>query len=443
MDRLSFLKEEFNSVAVALREALRHDYGPERSKEFYDECNTRLQSIEYELDAAPQMSSARIADHLGALASVGSRVALLERSHLGEFSWPFAEAIRSFAERLFTNEEADGLSAPIVHVIAEGIGFQIFDDDLDRMFLKRIMIVAFPRQLRHHVLLHAIFGHELGHPATKSDATMPVIFGSAIPILQRGPLRDNVQMQRWLELQDSPEAVKVQIGTENAQFSSDKLRDWRFEILCDLFGLLLFGPAFAVAHRTLLEPLRAPHDEYDLSSSTHPPYPVRKRMIADAMRLLGWMEPICTKRGPHREAELAMLRYAGGDPPPAWTKLLDDRNLKDLLASLDKIFEPHPGISFKRPSAKRLKELLNRLAHCRPPIVQRLDSADVPRNFRVPIQHCLYAGWAFWFGKDAMRKRILKTRPDLPDLTFLDVNRLCEQALLQQRAIDAMPGTRK
>lgn len=423
---------------MALREALRHDYGPERSKKFYEECKTRLEAIQHAMEDTPDMDSRDVADHLRALASVGSRVALLERSHLGEFSWPFADAIRGFAEKLFVNEEASGTATPIVHVIAEGIGYQIFDDDADRMFRDRIMIVAFPRQLRHHVLLHSIFGHELGHPAMKSDATMDVIFGPVLKMLRQGPLQDVAQLKQWLRLEEAPATVRRQIesGTE---FTEDQLRDWRFEILCDLFGLVLFGPAFAAAHRTLLEPLCAPPREYDLTSVTHPPYPLRKRIIGDAMRLLGWLNPVVTSEGPHRDAEVAMLTYAGGEVPSEWTRLIKDDDLRTLLESLSTIFAPYPTMAFTQPSAQRHSALLDRLVHCRPPIVQWLDDEDSPRNARVPIQHCLYAGWTFWFGKEALRAPLLATRPDLPELSFLGVNRLCEQALLQQRAIDVMP----
>ena len=33
----------------------------------------------------------------------------------------------------------------------------------------RFAIVAFPRPLKHHVLLHTIFGHEIGHTAQHTN----------------------------------------------------------------------------------------------------------------------------------------------------------------------------------------------------------------------------------------------------------------------------------
>jgi hypothetical protein len=442
LDRAGFLREEYASVEAALRETLRHDYGPERSKKFYEECRLRLAAVRHAMDEEHELDGAGVADHLRTLAHVGSRVALLERSRLGEFSWPFADVVRGFAERLFVNEEATGPSTPIVHVVAEGIGYQIFDDDPDRMFRDRIMIVAFPRQLRHHVLLHAIFGHELGHPATKSDATGPIIFDRALPILERGPLECGAKFKDWLRTADAPPDVRTVLDRP-AAFSDDKLLSWRFEILCDLFGLLLFGPAFACAHRTLLEPLAAPIAEYDLASTTHPPYPFRRRIIADAMRLLGWMEGVLGDAGepgrpdPAERAERTMLDYAGGDPPADWTQLVVDEDMSELLEALGSMFEPHEGTAFAKPEPKVLTELLDRLTLCRPPIDQRLDADGRPTTERVPIQHSLYAGWSYWFGADGLRARALESRPDLPVLSFIEVNRLCEQALLQQTAIEA------
>ena len=436
MKRIDFLREEHEGVSRALREALRHDYGPDRSKEFYGECESRIASIGHVLASGRDLSARDIADQLKALASVGSRVALLERSRLGEFSWPFAYAIVDIAERLFSNEEATGPEKPIVHVVAEGIGYHIWDDELDQDFRRRIMVVAFPRHLKHHVLLHSIFGHELGHPALKSDVTMSVLFDAVIPIMCRGPLQDAIQLKAWMQRDGAPGQVRRRVDDDFA-FTTDQMRDWRFELLCDLFGLVLFGPAFAAAHRMILEPLTAPED-YSVESSTHPPYPLRKRLIADAMKSLGWLDPVVTDDGPARQAEAAMLSYAGGNPPSDWHSLIEADDLAEILGLLSEIFGELPGIAFARPQPATVAGLLDRLAMCRPPTLQSLDEEDAPLNERIPIQHCLYAGWAFWFGREALQAPYLARRPDLPKLDFLQVNRLCEQALLQQRAVDAI-----
>ena len=61
-----------------------------------------------------------------------------------------------------------GTIEPIIHVIAEGEGYQIVYEDISSSVKSRFAIVAFPRSLKHHVLLHTIFGHELGHTAQQT-----------------------------------------------------------------------------------------------------------------------------------------------------------------------------------------------------------------------------------------------------------------------------------
>ena len=169
MDPFTFLSEECRSVRAALNETLRHDYGPTRSQDYFVECKKRLDEIQQAIDEDPGMDSATIANRMRSLGALGSRISLIERSHLGEFSWPFSEGIRQIAEGLFLEEQLDGNRfPPIVHVIAEGMDYQIVDDVLPSIGNRRIVIVAFPRQLKHHVLLHSIFGHELGHTAFNS-----------------------------------------------------------------------------------------------------------------------------------------------------------------------------------------------------------------------------------------------------------------------------------
>lgn len=156
MGPFTFLQEECESVRAALRETLRHDYGPERSREYFEECEARLAFIQEAIDQDSEMDAAKIADNMRALSRIAVRIALIERSHLGEFSWPFTDVIRDFAAQLFTEEELFD-EGPIVHVIAEGTGYQVVDDPASRTGTRRILIVAFPRQLKHHVLIHAIF----------------------------------------------------------------------------------------------------------------------------------------------------------------------------------------------------------------------------------------------------------------------------------------------
>lgn len=438
MDPFTFLQEECESVRSALKETLRHDYGPKRSLDYYRECEDRLAFIQEAIDREPGMGAEKIADNMRDLARIGIRVALIERSHLGEFSWPFTDIIREFAEKLFLEEELYG-GGPIVHVVSEGTGYQVVDDPASRPGTRRILIVAFPRQLKHHVLIHAIFGHELGHPAARTDDSGRIA-QTVLEACEVGALQSAKTARDWLTRNDAPAVVKAEQRRQGEYTpSNEELKDWRTEIFCDLFGLHLFGPAFAVAHRAALEPASGWPSKIDLGSATHPPYAVRRRVIAAAMRLKRWHIP-CTSEadGAVYIAENAMLSYAAEDGGDPWLTVLADGDLDKILLEIDKVFLPHAEIAYSPPDRLLTTQLIDRLILGRPPIADHLEESGKTTYEPVPIQHCLYAGWTAWFGREKLRLTKLTKHPRLKVLTFLEINRLCEQALLQQRAINTV-----
>jgi hypothetical protein len=443
LDPFSFLSEECNSVLEALNETLRHDYGPERSLKYFTECKRRLDSIRDAIEEYPKMDRAAIAAHMRSLGAIGSRISLIERSHLGEFSWPFAEAIREIAETLFIAREFDETlppSPPIVHVVAEGTHYQIVDDALAMIGEKRIVVVAFPRQLKHHVLLHSIFGHELGHTALQSNGPGMIISTQVMPALVAGGvLQDTIQATAWLKRDDAPPPIREAVTRNpDIQFLPTALQNWRIEIICDLFGLLLFGPAFAAAHRTILEALSAHPTDFDMASTTHPPYLIRRRVITSAIRVLGWDKAVTLPKDELIfSAERELLNYVTEDTGSEWYSLFSNHQLQTVIDKLASIFAPYPRMAFDKPDRDVVRELVERLTLNRPPIMQTLDDEGFATSHSIPTCHCLYAGWTFWFGRKALHEAKVKQVPLLRELSFLELNRLCDMAILQQRAIDA------
>jgi hypothetical protein len=258
---------------------------------------------------------------------------------------------------------------------------------------------------------------------------------------EKGPLHDEVQATDWFKREEAPEQVKAVI-TDDPSFSfrKESLSSWRTEIVCDLFGLLLFGPSFAAAHRMILEPVSADPKRLVSDKSTHPPFVVRRRAVTQAMKP-GWDKPVCgPDKGAVHDAECEFLAYATDDSASNWPNVLSQDQLQRSLDILRRIFEPHPGVAFCRPDAAQLAELVDRLTLCRPPIMQRIDGNGVPTVGDVKTFHCLYAGWSFWFGREKLRNGRLAEYPRLRELDFLRVNKLCDQALLQQRAIAHSKG---
>ncbi|MBR0794003.1 hypothetical protein JQ615_01225 [Bradyrhizobium jicamae] len=439
MDPAEFLREEYKSVDAALKETLRHDYGPTRGVDYFNECKFRLDEINETIEDPAGLDGPTIAAQLRSLSALGSRICLIERSRLGEFSWPFAEAIREIAEKLFVERHLDGEDyLPIVHVIAEGMHYQIVDDVQPPTGKRRIMVVAFPRQLKHHVLLHALFGHELAHIAQASKGPGRVIALRVMSAMRTGAFSDETQATAWLRRSDAPHVIASELKAQPSYlFPAQSLQNWRIEIICDLFGLLLFGPSFAAAHRMILEPVSSDPAAFDLKSSTHPPFSIRRRAITQAMRLLGWHRPVSNaKDGDLNAAERKFLAYASETSKGKWQQIFSDNELKIVLDRLSEIFRDHPQIRFSRPHNLQLKKLVEQLTLCRPPIVQAVGADGIAVLDSVRTIHCLYAGWTFWFGREKLRAAKLANYPRLRELDFLNVNKLCDQALLQQKAID-------
>ena len=441
MNPRAFLVEECRSVSVALNETLRHDYGPERSRLYFEECKVRLQVVEQALKDSPQMDRETIAAHMRGLSALGSRISLIERSHLGEFSWPFAAIIGQVAERLFVEKSLDDNMEPvdmepIVHVVAEGTDYQIVDDEVPPPGDRRIIIVAFPRQLKHHVLLHVIFGHELAHTAINAEGPGALMNASVLPLARHGPLQDTTQASAWLRQDDAPASVRAMAATDGFAFQEQWLVNWRQEIVCDLFGLMLFGPAFAAAHRTIIEALCPRPDAFDLDSTTHPPYPIRQKILARAIRARGWDAPVTTKAdGVLHQAERSLIEYVTSELDQRWFAIFDDARIGEILDAVAQVLAPYQ-LGYVPPERALFCELVTRLSQERPPISQLLDKDGVPTNHKVSGAHSLYAGWSYWFGRDALAKEAKKEDPQVKELSFLELNRLCDQALLQQRAID-------
>lgn len=441
MTPLEFLAEEARSVGATLNETLRHDYGPERSKTYFEECLVRLDLVKRALKDYPDMDRGMVAAQMQALSSLGSRISLIERAHLGEFSWPFASIVEQVADRMFIeasyDEEMNPVELkPIVHVVAEGTDYQIVDDEMPPPGDRRIILVAFPRQLKHHVLLHTIFGHELGHIAINAERPGLVMRTSVIPRATCGPLQDTVQADSWLRQTGAPAGVKAALEKDPALgFQEQSLVNWRQEIICDLFGLRLFGPAFAAAHRTIIQALCPQDDFFDLGSTTHPTYPIRQRVLAQAIGILGWDKLVSVEEdGPLYEAEKVLVEYITESVSDSWFQIYKRPQLKALLDSIKSLLDVY-GLNYVPPKREDLRELVDRLAQERPPISQTVNAEGAPTNHDIEGTHCLYAGWCYWFGKAPLAAEARKHDAQVLELTFLELNRLCDQALLQQRAI--------
>ena len=158
-----FLRQECQNVAALLDQTLRHEYGLDGSQDFYDECITRLKFIEGQISSA---SDASDLEQWGfELIVLSKLICRIDRSSLGEYSWPFVEELKKMANAICIENSASGKPSRI-YVLADGglDAYSIFPEPKRPSHRNRLLLtIVFPKSLKHFVLLHSILGHELGH----------------------------------------------------------------------------------------------------------------------------------------------------------------------------------------------------------------------------------------------------------------------------------------
>ena len=441
MTPIEFLRQEFENVKRALHDTLRYDYGPERGKPYYEECAARLSRIEDSLTKIKATNRQTIRDRLDELSALAVWISLIERSWLGEFSWPFADELQAIATDLLPQTSLAGTkSTPIVHIIAEGDGYQILDErQVPSTSVKNeFTVIAFPRPHKHHVLLHIIFGHELGHSALLTTgpggAGLALQADVMVTLTADGPMASPDAMTAWIKDARAPKQIKKELQkyAEDAggdfQFREDDQKYWADEFICDLFGLLLFGPGFVAAHRTLLEPTYPNPYKIDLDYPSHPPYAARHRFLNQALRILGWNRPIMPGANKKvRSAEKRFLSFITEDGHDDWANVFSDAQTRKAIAGTKRVLSDYGKLTYMHPPPAALAALVERLAERTPPIIATIDALGIPRVKSTAISHILLSGWIFWLGRHAFK--------GADTLNFFDTNRLCDHALLQQRAI--------
>jgi hypothetical protein len=267
------------------------------------------------------------------------------------------------ADALLSDTGLTGDSSPIVHVIADGEGYYIYPEGMSVSAGHKFSVIAFPRPLKHHVLLHSLFGHELGHSALHVPSSSNILQRRVMPAIQAsGPLSSTNAITSWLHDSNAPPEVVRELRVYETQsgrtyeFSGEYLLSWVHELICDLFGLLLFGPSFAAAHITYLRPMYPKPYELGLAEPTHPPYAVRQKLLARTIRLLGWDQPIAQG---YRQAEQSLIDYILEDNYSPWASILPDDRLRDAVRWIQEFIDNHQNFGYVRPEEIYLAYSLN------------------------------------------------------------------------------------
>jgi hypothetical protein len=439
MNPKEFLLHECGNVRSTLNEVLRHDYYAGSSKDFYTEFCERLDFLESLLkpvDPADVSLLETFADEVSILSTFVHHV---ERSHAGEFPWPFTEYLTDLATPLCKENLTKNEGEPIIRVYAEGglYSYKInLEDDLSVLNVgRRIFTIVFPRTLKHHVLLHAIFGHEIGHAAWTIPKHGADLRGKVLgPLRSAGPLTSTSQATAWLRSTSAPAQIdklrkQYVADPEYTEIDAAQLDSWFQEFMCDLFGLVTFGPSFIAAHNTLLLALDPTGHRW---GPAHPPYICRRAMLWRACQHLGWDSFAATIKdaGFRSEVDGFFSRYFGAAAPGAWEDVFTAGQIASALDALKEILESAGSSTYTLPDQSTLLPLTEMLRDRIPPCGSDLSGVEEPVNRKVDFRHILFAGWV------VSEKTAVSESLEDKDRRFLQLNKLCELGLLQQRAID-------
>jgi hypothetical protein len=141
------------------------------------------------------------------------------------------------------------------------------------------------------------------------------------------------------------------------------------------------------------------------------------------MELLNWHKPITTDK-----AEQEFLNFLLDDPYISWAQLFNDAQLNRAINGIKQAINPVQDLAYRPPTQEALKEMISRLTKNLPPTLAQIDSDGKPILSKVTISQTLHAGWVYWINREQS--------PSVKRIEFFQTNRLCDLALLHQRAIN-------
>ncbi len=351
MRPVDFLKNECKNLLSVLDQTLRYDYGLEGSRVFYEECGNRLKHISVSLGKIDQDDFVDISELAEDLESLSTLVCRIERSSLGEYSWPFVEEFKRISQSICTisrefKDHPPVKIVPNVHVIAEGglNAYAIHSDPNKEISEHQIIIIEFPRTLKHYVLFHTILGHEMGHAIyglPNIQTPLSEIFVNNF-VKQSKIFESEGKVVQWLYAQAAPEDVRAQlthllatdeIGKDEFFLYWASYDQWLQEFMCDLIGLLMFGPSFLAALCHLLYTNDPNGTEVN---QDHPPTSVRANILLMAAEELGYTKwqfaPDIQGAVDAFWADLNQKKDNG-----SWFKVVSQRDIGKTIAELKKI----------------------------------------------------------------------------------------------------------
>jgi hypothetical protein len=424
----AFLQQECRNVGTLLDETLRYEYGLDGSQDFYDECVTRLKFIEGQITST---ADASLLEQWGSeLNDLSKLICRIERSSLGEYSWPFVEELQKMANAICIENSASGKPSKF-YVLADGglDAYCIFPEPKRPSHRNRLLItIVFPKSLKHFVLLHSILGHELGHAVWRCSKHEHTIRKDVLAkfVGMPGVFADQSSTLSHIFSSAAPANVKQQLSimashgiNQGNFFQWANWESWIEEILCDFVGLVAFGPSFVAAQCNLLPSINPNTHGF---GNNHPSTAWRINLLLRGAAILGF-DALPPQPHPSRskiEEFWTQMRLSKTADP--WFDVLSDTQLGDALAGVSALLQRYPTAGYTQPDVDAVWNLVGSLERGVPPVGFKLTAEGTPACEHRDFREILYAGW------------IASVQPSA--LAFEQVNRLCEHAIMQQSAID-------
>lgn len=426
------LLQECENLRSVLNETLRYKYGADGSRDFFEECEVRLAFIQAELERTDSTDAIGLETSCANLNQLSKLISRIERSSLGEYSWPFVEELKKIAvatclENTLTNPN----TPPKVHVLSDG-GLDVYAifPERKRPFVskKRILTIVFPRTLKHFVLFHSILGHEIGHAmwqGSKHQRELKTILSEEL-LTPEGEFSDAARTAAWLYSDAAPAEVKRALCVLSSQIDENSFfvrfaswDAWVEELLCDLIGILTFGPTFVAAHSRLLYTLNPSGIRF---GPQHPPVGARVNLMLLAAKLLGYTARSFQDVTLDDAASKLWSEIEAASKTDRWFNIFSERQVKAALDRIGTLLATCSPACCPVPAECDLLPLFRQITDQVPPIGFEIDESGNPACRNVDFRNILYAGWI--------------ASAQVHNIKFSDINRLCEHAIMQQRAIE-------
>lgn len=233
--------------------------------------------------------SDRIDHYAGYIRWIAHLVGQIDNADVGSVPAELASTLRRQIKKHFPKGELIIVSTPdlnySIYDIREDLDrtFQGLDSKLPDDFPSEIFRISIPAVEYDQALLHCMLAHEIGHPLYRKNK----LRGKILPISIDDSSLDDVYKAFKKEQENTQDRVQTEIPFTEVQFKAlvsrvvhEIMSQWIGEIAADLYGLMIFGPAYILSFFYFSSAI----ERIDNASFSHPPPRLRCRNLLSFMK---------------------------------------------------------------------------------------------------------------------------------------------------------------